>query len=150
MESLWQDKQFDTTFREIGACFNFWPMWNSQGQWRPSWKCHNMWPIRKMLFMHLFNSVQSLTVLNILCTMDVLSCPTRTLMVDSGLAKLSFILGLLDSIWLRCNSTIHIDAPPESHSWFPSYPHQRQTSKWCFKCVFEAFLLTPLGSFSWF
>ena len=38
-------------------------MWNSQGQWRPSWKCHNMWHIRKMLFMLLLNSVQSLTVL---------------------------------------------------------------------------------------
>ena len=40
-----------TIFREIGACFNFWPMWNSQGQWWPSWKCHNMWHIRKMLLM---------------------------------------------------------------------------------------------------
>ena len=38
-------------------------MWNSQGQWRPSWKCHNMWHIRKMLFMLLLNSVQTLTVL---------------------------------------------------------------------------------------
>ena len=62
-ESLGQDKQFDTIFRKIGACFNFWPMWNSQSQWRPSWKCHNMWYIRKMLFMLLLNSVQSLTVL---------------------------------------------------------------------------------------
>ena len=33
--------------------------------------------------------------------------------VDSGLAKFSFILGLLDSIWLWCNSTIHNDAPPD-------------------------------------
>ena len=40
-------------------------MWNSQGQWRPSWKCHNMWHIRKMLFMLLSNSLQSLTVLTI-------------------------------------------------------------------------------------
>ena len=38
-------------------------MWKSQGQWQPSWKCHNMWHIRKMLFMLLLNSVQSLTVL---------------------------------------------------------------------------------------
>ena len=53
----------DTICREIGACFNFRPIWNSQGQWRPSWKCHNMWHIRKMLFMLLLNSVQSLTVL---------------------------------------------------------------------------------------
>ena len=28
-----------------------------------AWKCHNMWHIRKMLFMLLLNSVQSLTVL---------------------------------------------------------------------------------------
>ena len=38
---LWQDKQFDTICREIGACFNFLPAWNFQGQCRPSWKCHN-------------------------------------------------------------------------------------------------------------
>ena len=38
-------------------------MWNSQGQWRPSWKCHNMWHIRKMLFMLLLSLMQSLTVL---------------------------------------------------------------------------------------
>ena len=38
-------------------------MWNAQGQWRPSWECHNVWHIRKMLFMLLSNSVQSLTVL---------------------------------------------------------------------------------------
>ena len=38
-------------------------MWNAQSQWRPFWKCHNMWHIRKMLLMLLLNSVQSLTVL---------------------------------------------------------------------------------------
>ena len=38
-------------------------MWNSQGQWRPFWKCHNIWRIRKLLFMLLLNSVQSLTAL---------------------------------------------------------------------------------------
>ena len=35
---------------------------DSQGQWRPFWKCRNMWHIRKMLLMLLY-SVQSLTVL---------------------------------------------------------------------------------------
>ena len=34
--------------------------------------------------------------------------------VDSGLPMLSFILGLLDSIWLRCSSIIHNDAPPDA------------------------------------
>ena len=65
--TTWQDKQFDTIFRDIGAYFNFWPMWNSQGQWRPSWKCHNVWHIRKMLLMLLLKSVQSLRVLTF-CT----------------------------------------------------------------------------------
>ena len=30
------------TFREMGACFKFWPTWNLQGQWQPSWLSHNM------------------------------------------------------------------------------------------------------------
>ena len=49
--------------------------------------------------------------------------------VDFGLAKLSFILNLLDFIWLRCNSTMHPQWVRQmSRSWarFPSYPHQRQ------------------------
>ena len=32
---------------------HFWPTCNPQGQWWPSWKCHNMWHIRKMLLMQL-------------------------------------------------------------------------------------------------
>ena len=39
-------------FREIGCKFQFWPMSNSQCQWRPSWKCHNMWHIGKMYHKH--------------------------------------------------------------------------------------------------
>ena len=30
------------TFREMGVCFNFWPMWNLQGQGQSSWLSHNM------------------------------------------------------------------------------------------------------------
>ena len=63
LESLWQDKQFDSIFRDIGACFNFWPMLNSQGQWRPFWKCHNMFHIRKMLLMLCLYSLPNLTLL---------------------------------------------------------------------------------------
>ena len=50
-------------FKEIGVCFNFWPILNSKGQLRQSWECHNIRHIRKMLFMLLLDSVLSLTVL---------------------------------------------------------------------------------------
>ena len=81
MESLWQDEPFDTIFTEIGACFNFWPTWNFQGQWRPSWKCHNMWYIRKMLLMLCLHSLLNLRLLTNTaqsCHFLVLSSPTSS------------------------------------------------------------------------
>ena len=54
-------------------------MWNSQGQWRPSWKCHNMWHIRRMLLMLCLLSLPNLTLLTNTaqeCQLQVLSCPT--------------------------------------------------------------------------
>ena len=81
MESLWQDKQFDTIFREIRTCFKIWLMWNSQGQWLPYWKCQNIWHISKVLFMLLLNSVQSLTILTFcaqwICLGALLDLQTR-------------------------------------------------------------------------
>ena len=50
-------------FQRNRSMFHFWPMWNSQGQWRPSWKCHNMWHIRKMLFLLCLYSLPNLTLL---------------------------------------------------------------------------------------
>ena len=58
-------------------------MWKSQGQWRPSWKCHNMWHIRKMLFMLLLNSVPSLTVLTFCAQWMVLAALLQGLRASS-------------------------------------------------------------------
>ena len=44
---------------------------------------------------------------------SVISRTNKVCRDASGLGKLSFILGLRDSIWLRCNRTIHYDAPPD-------------------------------------
>ena len=72
---------------------------------------------------------------------------------DSRHAKLPFILSLLDSLRLGCNSTIHNDAPPDVwflSQGFPVIHINIEPFQWCFKCVLEAYLLTPTGSFSWF
>ena len=68
--------------------------------------------------------------------------------VDSVLVKLSFILGFLDSIWLRRNSTIHNDVPPDVSFLsqdFPVIHFNVEPFQWCFKCVLEAFLINQAG-----
>ena len=68
-------------FQRNRSMFQFWPMWNSQGHWRPSWKCHNIWHIRKMLVILLVNSVQSLKVLRVcaqwMCLLAALLYPLK-------------------------------------------------------------------------
>ena len=95
-------------------------MWNSQGKWRPSWKCHNMWHIRKMLLMLLLNSVQSLTVLTFCAQWMVLAallCPNE---IASRFSQ-NFA-----NIGPKLASTIHHEGKN-----FSSY-HQNQGNATCF------------------
>ena len=82
-------------------------MWNSQGQWRPSWKCHNMWHIRKMLLLLLWNSVQSLTVL-IFCAQWMVLAALLLIDVISQLVTL-FLNGSDQSRYSSFGIHSHID-----------------------------------------
>ena len=64
--------------------------------------------------------------------------------VDSVLVKLYFILGFLDSIWLRCNSTIHNDVPPDVSFLsqdFTVIHFNVEPFQWCFKGVLHLWAL---------
>ena len=56
LESLWQDEQFDTTFREIGACFKCWILKVNGGHLGNATICGIS---EKFCLSFLLNSVQS-------------------------------------------------------------------------------------------